>query len=442
MSGIFLRNSYIVTSKLGTVASGFRLGFTCRDTSGGIIAQHNKSIRKFATEVRRNFATLPKQHLSLKNSHLPLFCVRLYSYAVSSSHCRVMSSISSALPSQDNGGVSTASSVPTNNSKIIKEGSATMAYPPTDEVFYNPVQVQNRDLSILMIALHAERRSRRRATILAKKAERKRLLEEAGLTEAESRKKGVSQKAFAVDMDAISKQMDSVDWTEKVKDDAKAGRPPVGNRDINVNHGGIRILDALAASGLRSIRYAKEIPGVDSVVVNDLDEAAIELAHCNIASNGCSSEEGNIPHITAHVGDAIHHMYSCMSPSKQNFDVIDIDPYGTAAPFLDAAVRTVANGGMLCVTCTDMAAMSGGHPETCYGRLGSMPVPKGKYCQELAIRLTLAAMATIAGRCGRTIRPVLSVGMAFYIRCFVEIWDDKATISVQAKESQVLLLVC
>lgn len=30
---------------------------------------------------------------------------------------------------------------------------------------------------------------------------------------------------------------------------------------------------------------------------------------------------------------------------KSKFDVIDLDPYGTAAPFLDSAVQSVADGG-------------------------------------------------------------------------------------------------
>ena len=36
----------------------------------------------------------------------------------------------------------------------------------------------------------------------------------------------------------------------------------------------------------------------------------------------------------------------------QQFDVIDLDPYGSAAPFIDPAVQAVADGGLLCVTCT------------------------------------------------------------------------------------------
>jgi tRNA (guanine26-N2/guanine27-N2)-dimethyltransferase len=37
-------------------------------------------------------------------------------------------------------------------------------------------------------------------------------------------------------------------------------------------------------------------------------------------------------------------MYEHKSKDKQ-FDVIDLDPYGSASPFLDAAVQSVAEGG-------------------------------------------------------------------------------------------------
>jgi len=38
-------------------------------------------------------------------------------------------------------------------------------------------------------------------------------------------------------------------------------------------------------------------------------------------------------------------------------------------------------------------------------------------------------LSVVAGRYGRTIRPVLSVGMAFYCRVFVEVYDDKAGVN-------------
>ena len=39
-------------------------------------------------------------------------------------------------------------------------------------------------------------------------------------------------------------------------------------------------------------------------------------------------------------------------------DVVDLDPYGTAAPFIDAAVQSVNDLGLLCVTCTDLSVLA------------------------------------------------------------------------------------
>ena len=93
--------------------------------------------------------------------------------------------------------------------------------------------------------------------------------------------------------------------------------------------------------------------------------------------------------------------------------MIDLDPYRAAAPFLDAAVQAVRDGGMLNVTCTDMATLGGSHPETCYGRYGGFPLQRAPYLQEAALRHLLYALAISAARYGRTIRPILSVGMNF-----------------------------
>ena len=61
---------------------------------------------------------------------------------------------------------------------------------------------------------------------------------------------------------------------------------------------------------------------------------------------------------------------------RNRVDVVDLDPYGTAAPFIDAAVQCVNDGGapvymqvtlvvhsnnrpgLLCVTCTDMSVLA------------------------------------------------------------------------------------
>lgn len=54
---------------------------------------------------------------------------------------------------------------------------------------------------------------------------------------------------------------------------------------------GIKILEGLAASGLRSIRYALEVDGTGRVDANDLDSDAVEAMKRNIQYNGPEAEQ-------------------------------------------------------------------------------------------------------------------------------------------------------
>jgi len=104
--------------------------------------------------------------------------------------------------------------------------------------------------------------------------------------------------------------------------------------------------------------------------------------------------------------------------------VIDLDPYGAPSIFLDSAVQAVSDGGLLCVTCTDMAVLCGNNPEACFSKYGSISL-KVKYCHEMALRIALRAIGSHANRYGRYIEPLLSVSSDFYIRVFVRVHDGK-----------------
>lgn len=67
---------------------------------------------------------------------------------------------------------------------------------------------------------------------------------------------------------------------------------------------------------------------------------------------------------------------------QQYYDVIDLDPYGCPARFLDAAVQAVRDGGLLLVTCTDMAILAGNSPETCHAKYGSTSL-RSPACHEM-----------------------------------------------------------
>ena len=56
-------------------------------------------------------------------------------------------------------------------------------------------------------------------------------------------------------------------------------------------HDGIKVLEALAATGLRSVRYMKEIPDLKKLIANDIDKAATELMTANFEYNDCDKEK-------------------------------------------------------------------------------------------------------------------------------------------------------
>ena len=99
---------------------------------------------------------------------------------------------------------------------------------------------------------------------------------------------------------------------------------------------------------------------------------------------------------------------------EQRFHVIDLDPYGSPTPFLDSAVQVfelnhsnifvstclfqaVAEGGLLCVTATDMAVLAGNSPETCHAKYGAVSL-KTKSCHEFALRILLKCIESHANR--------------------------------------------
>ena len=71
---------------------------------------------------------------------------------------------------------------------------------------------------------------------------------------------------------------------------------------------------------------------------------------------------------------------------KDRFLVVDVDPYGSCADFIDSAVQSVADGGLLMVTCTDMAILCGNHSETAFAKYGGSSL-RLVSCHEQALRL-------------------------------------------------------
>ena len=84
---------------------------------------------------------------------------------------------------------------------------------------------------------------------------------------------------------------------------------------------GLKIMEALSATGLRSIRYAKEIPKSKLIIANDFSKRAVETIQNNIEKNDVE----NI--VKSSHGDASAVMLN-YKKFEDRFSVVDLGNYG------------------------------------------------------------------------------------------------------------------
>ena len=125
-------------------------------------------------------------------------------------------------------------------------------------------------------------------------------------------------------------------------------------------------MDALSASGLRTIRYISDLKGVKKVIANDILPASHKLMKDNFDLNELDKDKYELSLQDANV--LMREAYK----QHNGFDIIDLDPYGSVVPFLDSAVGAVREGGLLCVTCTDTRVLCGPDLSKCFYFYGTV----------------------------------------------------------------------
>ena len=167
----------------------------------------------------------------------------------------------------------------------------------------------------------------------------------------------------------------------------------------------ITICDALSASGVRGLRYAKEIKGIKNVTLNDKNPVAVKLIRKNVKENKLTKK------CTVNKDDASSFL------RKNIFIVIDIDPFGSPNVFIDSAARSIYHKGLLCVTATDQSALAGTYPNSCFRKYGIKTVRTNFY-NELGVRILISFIILNLARYEKAFVPVLSFADKHYYRTF------------------------
>ncbi|MEM1542229.1 MAG: hypothetical protein QW101_05145 [Ignisphaera sp.] len=196
------------------------------------------------------------------------------------------------------------------------------------------------------------------------------------------------------------------------------------------------IVDPLAATGVRGIRFCLETNKVNSlkVFMGDISEYAVNIMKINVRLNRVE-ECINIERV-----DANEYLYK-LQRTKTKMDYIDIDPFGSPIPFLFSSISTASNGGIVAITATDLAVLTGKYTNKLYRRYGvtGALVPISR---DIAIRALLSYIARISYSLDRYVKPILSYTYKHYIRTYIAVYNGASKADHQLKECLKSLRIC
>jgi tRNA (guanine26-N2/guanine27-N2)-dimethyltransferase len=164
------------------------------------------------------------------------------------------------------------------------------------------------------------------------------------------------------------------------------------------------MLDPLAASGVRGIRVAREVKGLESVVFNDLNPNAIKLIRKNLKLN--KIRKGI--EVKIEKEDA-----SVLMLGKERYDYVDIDPFGSPIRYLNTVASSLRNNSILGVTGTDSGALAGKFSNACMRRYG-IRVVGVDFPKELGVRVLITSILRNLAPFDMTFHPIYSHGNHYF----------------------------
>jgi len=171
----------------------------------------------------------------------------------------------------------------------------------------------------------------------------------------------------------------------------------------------VMVADPLAASGIRSIRFLKETDCVGKVFTNDINEKAVQIMEENFRLNGIPQEKYEI------------HRQEANSFLRKSwgfgFDYVDLDPFGTPVPFVESVALSMKRGGILSLTATDTAPLSGTYPKTCIRRYGSRPL-RNEFKHEVGIRILVKKVIELGAQHDIAMIPMFAYSHLHYFKLF------------------------
>lgn len=168
-----------------------------------------------------------------------------------------------------------------------------------------------------------------------------------------------------------------------------------------------RVLDPTAATGIRGIRYALETRA-RNVTFLEINSKAYRVLKKDIALNKLDAVAFN------------KSFQEFANTTDEKFDIIDLDPFGSPAPYIYDMMKISKDGTRIMATATDTAVLCGAHAFACMRVYGAAPI-HSDICHEVGVRIIVGYIARIAAQFNYGISEVLAFSHRHYMRAMMKL---------------------
>jgi len=221
------------------------------------------------------------------------------------------------------------------------------------------------------------------------------------------------------------------------------------NRNISilllnsVENENMNIASPLTGSGIRELRFLKELkPGkIRNLFVNDIKENFPKVIADNLKLSKITKYLKS--KLVVHNDDAnlflLNQVKHCVRDEFCGyFDYIEIDPFGSPNPFLAAAVARITRNGIIAVTATDTAALTGTYPKVTKRKYWARNV-RNYMMHEIGLRILIRKVQLQGLQFDKAMIPILAYHKDHYFRIYFRSLKSKERCDEVLKEHQYLL---
>ncbi|MBU0469899.1 MAG: tRNA (guanine(26)-N(2))-dimethyltransferase [Nanoarchaeota archaeon] len=199
----------------------------------------------------------------------------------------------------------------------------------------------------------------------------------------------------------------------------------------------------LAGSGIRGLRFLQELEKgkINHLFLNDKKDNFVKMFNENLKLNKISKAKEN----SISVFNQEASLFLLNLTEEQNikdfcgyFDYIDLDPFGSPNPFLSVTLARITRKGIIAITATDTAALTGTYPKVTKRKYWARSM-RNDLMHEIGLRILIRKVQLHGVQFDKALVPILSYHKDHYFRVYFVSNKGKENSDEVIKEHQYLL---